>query len=93
MEEFGDGVYLNPFVEDDFVIVPIVDDEHGRVSAFVDVVCFEIVHVALVAAHVDPRVVVLFHIFFPAIEVGIVGDGIDVEVAGSLQFEGVVEFA
>ena len=71
----------------------VVHDEHGRVAHLVDVEILEVVEVALVATHLQPRIVVLLHVLLPAVDVGIVGDGIDVEVALADGLERVIDLA
>ena len=58
-----------------------VEDEHRGIAHLVDVEILQIVEVALVAADIQPRIVVLLHVLFPTVDVGVVGDGIDIEVA------------
>ena len=72
-------------------MIPILHDEHRGIAH--DVEIFEIVEVALVAAHIEPRVVVLLYIFLPAVNVRGVGDGIDIEIALADGLQRVIDLA
>ena len=90
-EEFGDGAHLDTAVEDDFPF--FVEDEHGGVAALVYVVGVKVIDVGLVAADINPRVIVLSHVLLPAVNIGIVGHGIDVEIAFPDVFQRIVQGA